>query len=76
MNERVKKYRDESPADILVMREKYGLGRYRKMAKRESEKREILLKLALRRMEEKEQDDFIEVGYRRRKLLLGTSQLR
>ena len=51
---------------FYVLREKLGLKRYGKMAKRDKEEREILLNLALKKIEEK--DDFILLGYRRRKV--------
>jgi len=65
---RVKKYEDVSPVGLLVLRDSLGLKRYRKSNKRDEEEREILLDLGLKKMEEKEKDDFIPVGYRRRRL--------
>jgi len=44
--------------------------RYRKGSKRDKEKRKILLELGLKKIEEKEKDDFILLGYRRRKVNL------
>ena len=64
-----KKIREEaSPIDFLLLREKLGLKRYRKQAKRAPEERKILLALAIKKIEEKEKDDFIPVGNRRRKI--------
>ncbi len=68
MKVRTKKYEDVSPVEFLVLREKLGIKRYRKTAKREPEKRKILLELGLKKIEEKEKDDFISVGYKRRRL--------
>jgi hypothetical protein len=68
MKVRTKKYEDVSPVEFLVLREKLGLKRYRKTAKREPVKRKILLELGLKKIEEKEKDDFISVGYKRRRL--------
>jgi len=65
---RVKKYEDVSPLEFLVLRDGLGLKRYRKSNKRDEEEREILLDLGLKKMEEKEKDDFIPVGYRRKRL--------
>lgn len=65
---RVKKYEERSPVDFLLLREKLGLKRYRKTARRDDEKREILLELGLQKIKEKEKDDFIPLGYRRRKV--------
>jgi len=68
MKKRVKKYEERSPVEFLLLREKLGIKRYRKTAKRDEEKRKILLELGLRKIEEKEKDDFIPLGYRRRKV--------
>lgn len=68
MKIRTKKYEDISPVEFLMLREKLGLRRYRKTAKRDEEERKILLDLGLKKIEEKEKDDFISVGYKRRKL--------
>jgi hypothetical protein len=68
MKKRVKKYEETSPVEFLLLREKLGLKRYRKTAKRDEEKRKILLELGLKKIEEKEKDDFIPLGYRRRKV--------
>ena len=68
MKKRIKKYEETSPVEFLLLREKLGLKRYRKTAKRDEEKRKILLEPALKKTEEKEKDDFIPVGYRRRKV--------
>jgi hypothetical protein len=68
MKKRVKKYEETSPVEFLLLREKLGLKRYRKTAKRDEEKRKILLELALKKIEEKEKDDFIPLGYRKRKV--------
>jgi len=68
MKKRVKKYEETSPVEFLLLREKLGLKRYRKTAKRDEEKRKILLDLGLKKIEEKEKDDFIPLGFRRRKV--------
>jgi hypothetical protein len=68
MKKRVKKYEETSPVEFLLLREKLGIKRYRKTAKRDEEKRKILLDLGLKKIEEKEKDDFIPLGYRRRKV--------
>ena len=68
MKVRVRKYEEVSPVEFLVLRDSLGLKRYRKSTKRDKEEREILLDLGLKKMEEKEKDDFIPVGYRRRRL--------
>ncbi len=68
MRDRIRKYEESSPAEMLLLREKLGLGRYRKRAKRDKEKRKILLTLGLKKIEEKEKDDFTSAGERRRKV--------
>jgi len=68
MKPRIRKYEEGSPVEFLLLRERLGMGRYRKRSKRDDEKRKILLELGLKRMEEKEKNDFILVGYRRRKV--------
>ena len=71
MKKRVKKYEETSPVEFLLLREKLGLKRYRKTAKRDEEKRKILLDLGLKKIEEKEKDDFIPLGYRKRKVKIS-----
>lgn len=68
MKIKAKKYEDISPVEFLVLRDKLGLRRYRKTAKRDNNERKILLELGLKKIEEKETNDFIPVGYRRRRL--------
>jgi hypothetical protein len=68
MKIRIKKYEDVSPVEFLVLRDKLGLRRYRKTTKRDEEERKILLDLGLKKIEKKGKNDFISVGYRRRRL--------
>lgn len=68
MKARVRKYEESSPVEMLLLREKLGLGRYRKRTKRDEEKRRILLNLGLKNIEEKEKNDFTPIGLRRRKV--------
>jgi hypothetical protein len=68
MKARKRKYEEISPVDFLLLREKLGIRRYRKNVKRDEEKRKILLDLGLKKIEEKEKDDFISIGYRKRKV--------
>jgi len=70
MKIRRNKYREESPVEYLLLRERLGLGRYRKTKQRDPEKRRLLLKLNLCRIEEAEKDDFTLIGDRRRRLSL------
>jgi hypothetical protein len=68
MKERRRKYEEISPAEFLLLREKLGLGRYRKTKKRDEEERKLLLEIGLKKMKEKEEDDFIPTGYRTRRV--------
>lgn len=68
MKVRIKKFEERSPVEFLLLREKLGLKRYRKSVKRDQEKREILIDLGLKKIKEKEKDDFIPISYRRRKV--------
>jgi len=68
MKKRVKKYEEGSPLEFLLLRERLGIRRYRKSTKRDESKRKILLDLGLKKMEEKEKNDYIPVAYRRRKV--------
>jgi hypothetical protein len=68
MKVRIKKFEERSPVEFLLLREKLGLKRYRKSLKRDKEEREILIDLGLKKIKEKEKDDFIPISYRRRKV--------
>ncbi len=57
-----------SATEMLLLRDRLGLRRYRKTAKRDPEKRELLLKLALNKIEKAERDNYISVGFRRRRV--------
>jgi hypothetical protein len=48
MKARIKKYEEVSPVEFLLLREKYGMRRYRKNVKRDEEERKILLDLGLK----------------------------
>lgn len=68
MKARIKKFEDISPVEFLVLRDRLGLRRYKKTMKRDEAERNILIDLGLKKIEEREKDDFIPVGYRRRRL--------
>jgi hypothetical protein len=68
MKVRMKKYEEVSPVEFLLLRERLGIRRYRKNMKRDEDEKKILLDLALKKIEEKEKDDFILAGYRKRKV--------
>ncbi|MBI4680559.1 MAG: hypothetical protein HY753_04970 [Nitrospirae bacterium] len=68
MKLRTKKYKDMSPVDFLVLKDRLGFRKYRKRIKRDKEEREILIDLGLKKMKEEEKNNFIPVGDRRRRL--------
>lgn len=70
MRRRVRRFGESSPLEFLLLREKLGMQRYRKTLGRDGEKREILLRLALKKIEEREKNDFFLLGFRRRKVSL------
>ena len=57
-----------SAVEMLLLRDRLGLRRFKKTAKRDPEKKELLLDLALKKIEKAERDDFIQVGFRRRRV--------
>jgi hypothetical protein len=68
MKVRMKKYEEVSPVEFLLLREELGLRKYIKSVKRDEEERKILLELGLKKIEEKEKDDFIPLGYRKTRI--------
>jgi len=68
MREKKRKYQDQSSVEFLLLRDKLGFQRYRKQMKRDKEERRILIDLGLKKILEKEDNDFILIGYKRRKL--------
>jgi hypothetical protein len=57
-----------SATEMLLLRDRLGLRKYRKTAKRDPEKRELLLKLALKKIEKAERDNYISLGFRKRRV--------
>jgi hypothetical protein len=57
-----------SSVEMLLLRDRLGLRRYRKTAARDPEKRKLLLELALKRIAKAELADFIPVGFRKRRV--------
>ena len=70
MRERRKKYEEGGGVDVLLLRDRLGVGRFRKTRGRSAGKRELLLDLWLRTMEEREKDDYLPLGPRKRRLKL------
>jgi len=57
-----------SATEMLLLRDRLGLRKYKKTAKRDPEKKELLLQLALTKIEKAERDNFIPVGFRKRRV--------
>ena len=53
---------------MSLLRDRLGLRKYKKTAKRDPEKKELLLQLALKKIEKAERDNFIPVGFRKRRV--------
>jgi len=53
---------------MLLLRDHLGLRKFKKTAKRDPEKKELLLKLALKKIEKAERDNFIQIGFRKRRV--------
>lgn len=68
MRRRVREFEEQSPLESLLLREKLGMKRYRKTLARDREKRQILLQLGLKKIEEREKNDFLPLGFKRRKV--------
>ncbi len=57
-----------SSLEMLLLRDRLGLKRYRKTARRDPEKKKILLELALKRIMKAERSDYIPLGFRKRRV--------
>jgi len=68
MKRRVRQFEEQSPLEFLLLREKLGMKRYRKTLARDQEKKQILLQLGLKKIEEREKDDFLPLEFRKRKV--------
>ncbi len=56
-----------SAVEMLLLRDRLGLGRFRKRAARDPEKKEILLQLALEKIEKAERGNYAAAGARKRR---------
>jgi hypothetical protein len=68
MKRRIRQFEERSPLEFLLLREKLGMKRYRKTLARDQEKKQILLQLGLKKIEEREKNDFLPLDFRRRKV--------
>jgi hypothetical protein len=57
-----------SAIEMLLLRDRLGLRKFKKTAKRDPEKKELLLQLALKKIEKAERDNFIQIGFRKRRV--------
>ena len=51
MKARIRKYEEESPVEVLLLRQRLGLKRYRKTARRDEGEKKLLVELGLRKIE-------------------------
>jgi hypothetical protein len=70
MKRRIRQFEERSPLEFLLLREKLGMKRYRKTLPRDQEKKQILLQLGLKKIEEREKNDFLPLDFRRRKVTI------
>ena len=61
-----------SSVEMLLLRDRLGLGRFRKTVARDPEKRKLLLELALERIEKAERGNYTVVGARKRRFRSST----
>lgn len=65
---KMKKFKEISKIEFLLLKQKRGHSRYVKIGPRDPQKKEILLKLALNTIKEREKNDYIEIAPRHRKI--------
>lgn len=70
MKKKKQKYKDLSPVEFLLLRDKQGLKRYIKQSKRDEQERRILLDLGLKKIRERDKIEFIPIGYRKRRFII------
>lgn len=70
MKERIRPYKNNSAVEVLLLRDRLGMKKYRKRLKRDPEEKEILLELALNKIKKAEKNSFIPIGFRKRRVRL------
>jgi len=70
MKERIRPYRKDSATEVLLLRDRLGMKRYRKRLKRNPEEKAILLELALNKIRKAEKNSFLPIGFRKRRVKL------
>jgi len=75
MKARMKKYEERSPIEFLLLRDRLGMRRYKKKVRRSEEEKKILLEIGYKKIKEKEKDDFISLGFRRRRVKIESGKI-
>lgn len=65
---KIKKYKEKSKTGFLLLRQKLGFSRYIKTTPRDSQKKELLINLALKIIQEREKNDYVLLGPKYRKV--------
>ncbi len=65
---RIKPFRKAAVKEALLARENLGVWKYRKATARDTEAREILLDLALKKIAKSERGDYLLRGFRKRRV--------
>ena len=75
MSVKITKFENISGIEFILLRQKLGFKRYIKTRVRDPEKKKILLDMAIKKIVDKEKEDFSPIGYRKRKLKIPYSGL-
>jgi hypothetical protein len=70
MKIRKRKWEEISPLEFLILRDRLGFKRYKKKIKRNPDERKMLIDLGLKKIKEMEKNNFLSLGYRKRKLII------
>jgi hypothetical protein len=68
MRKRISVFKDASPIEVLLLRDRLGFDRYRKQRKRNPEERKILIDLGLQKIDREERENYIVLDYRKRRV--------
>jgi hypothetical protein len=74
--ERRRRYTEVPPIDVVLLREKLGLGKYVKTRERDPEKRRILLELMIEKAKQVDRECFVKIGERRVRMISPARQTR
>jgi hypothetical protein len=70
MKPRMRRYEKATALEMLLLRDRLGLKRFRKAITRDPEERAVLLSLALNKMKKADRSRFLTLGPHRTKLIL------